>query len=127
MSRYGRASSLIPVESFAPGGLWGASEPVADTTPALHRRVPEEPEPQVPSGFHPRIDAPPKRRRRPSVKPRVTNRPAAKVVPAPVEVRQAVDAVAVAVALRAAVEPVIVARAERVVADVVLELFGEDR
>ena len=130
MPVYRHAGSLIPVDSFTKGGLWPA-EKQPDTTPALHKPVVEEPEDQVPSALHPRVDAPAKRTRvRQAPKPaakKVVKRRAKKPAtpPVPDEVQDAVEAVAAA--LRESLEPRIVTAAERTVAKKVLELFGGDR
>jgi len=123
MSRHGRANSLIPVESFAKGGLWPDTTP--DTTPALHRRVVEEPEPQVPSALHPRVDAPAKVRQKPRRSPATKRTKAPRPTEAEKAMGRAVEAVAST--LRSELEPVINEAAARIVAGVVVELFGEDR
>lgn len=125
VTRY--AGSLIPPETFARGGLWPA-EKQADTTPALHKRVVEEAEPQAPSALHPRVDAPAKRRRARSA-PTTTKRPTkarAKAAKPPAELVDAFDAVtdAMADSIRAGMEPRIRAAARQAAARVVVDIFG---
>lgn len=126
VTRY--AGSLIPPENFAKGGLW-PSESKPDTTPALHKPVVDEPEVQVPSALHPRVEAPAKRRRvrqASATTKRSPRKSRTKADKPPAEFVDAFDAItdAAAATIRAGMEPAVKAAARKAAARVVLDIFG---